>query len=190
MDIQSKHTTNRCNFIYALCSMSLYSWYNYSLYDPINNSFFTPYYHTGTLFLLYLMWDTYHMMISKHILFRTDLLIHHALSFTITAMSLNNNVLLTSHYIIIECISLMNDILKNKPRLLKLYRTFCVCVIRTPLSLWFWYDYIPTIMYPHWKLTLTHNHYSYMKLFIHDFSFFFVLYDVFILWKLYKSKKN
>ena len=98
--------------------------------------------------------------------------------------------LLMSHYIIIECISLMNDILKNKPQLLKLYRTFCVCVIRTPLSLWFWYHYIPTIIIPHWKLTLTHNHYSYMKLFIQDSSFFFVLYDIFILWKLYKSKKN
>ncbi len=40
MDIQTEHMKKRCYFISAMCGMSLYSWYNYSLFDPINNSFF------------------------------------------------------------------------------------------------------------------------------------------------------
>lgn len=40
MNIQTEHMKRRCYFISAICGMSLYTWYNYSLFDPINNSFF------------------------------------------------------------------------------------------------------------------------------------------------------
>jgi hypothetical protein len=187
MDIQTEHMKRRCYFISTMCSMSLYSWYNYSLFDPIDNSFITPYYQNGLLFLFYLGWDTYHM-ITKPILFRTDLIIHHIMSFIITTSSINNNTLQMSNYMIIECISLMNYIWRNDPQLLKSYRTLCILSIRSPLSLWFYFYYTPTIMYPHWKYTLTYNHYLYLKL-IYDMSIFFMFYDIFILWKLYKPKK-
>ncbi len=68
----TEHMKRRCYFISEMCGMSLYSWYNYSLFDPLNNSFFTPYYQNCLLMMFYLGWDTYHM-INKHILFRTDL---------------------------------------------------------------------------------------------------------------------
>jgi hypothetical protein len=186
MDIQTEHMKQRCYFISAMCGMSMYSWYNYSLFDPINNSFFTPYYQNGLLFLFYLCWDTISMF-RNPILFRTDLLIHHTMSLVFTASSINNNTLQMSNFMILECISLMNYIWRNNPKLLKMYRFFCVFYIRTPLTLWFWYYYNPTIMYPYWKYTLTHNHYLYMKT-LYDMSIFFVFYDMFILWKLYKQK--
>ena len=126
---------------------------------------------------------------NKHILYRTDLIIHHTMSFIITASSINNNALLMSNYMILECISLMNYVWRNNPYLLKLYRTFCICIIRTPLTLWFLYYYVPSIMAPYWKNTLSYNHYLYMKI-LYDMALFFVFYDMFILWKLYKPIKH
>jgi len=188
--IQNEHMKHRCYFISAMCSISLYTWYNYSLFDPVVNDYFTPYYQNGLLFIIYLLWDTYHMTLSKNkcVLLRRELIIHHTVSIIITASSINNNPLQMSNYIILECVSLMNYIYRNNPRLLKMYRTFCICVIRTPLSLWFFLYYNPNIMYPYWKLSLTHTHYLYMKL-LYDMASFFVFYDIFILWKLYKPKK-
>ena len=40
MDIQIEHMNQRLFFIQAMFCMSLYNWYNYSLFDTINNSFF------------------------------------------------------------------------------------------------------------------------------------------------------
>ena len=156
MDIQIEHMKQRCYFISAMCGMSLYSWYNYSLFDPIDNSFLTPYYHNGLLFLFYLGQDTYHM-ITKPVLFRTELMIHDTMSVIITLFSINNNTLQMSNYMILECISLMNYVWRNNPYLLKVYRTICICVIRTPMTVWFYY-YSPIIMYPYWENNLTYNY--------------------------------
>jgi hypothetical protein len=189
--IQNDHMKSRCYFMSAMCGLSLYGWFNYSLFDAINNNFFTPYYQNGLLFLLYLLWDTYHMTLStnKHILFRKDMLIHHTMSFVITASSINNNALQMSNYMILECISLMNYVWRNNPKYLKIYRTCCICFVRTPLSLWFWSYYTPNIVYPYWKQTLSYNHYLYMKT-LYDIALFFVFYDMFILYKLYKPNKH
>ena len=186
MDIQTEHMKNRCYFISVMCGMSLYSWYNYSLFDPINNSIFTPYYQNGLLFIFYLVWDTYHM-IDKAILYRTDLIIHHTISLILTTSSINNNTLQLSNYMILECVSLMNYIWRNNPNLLKVYRTLCIFCIRLPMTFWMWY-YTLKFMYPYWKVTLTYNHYLYMKT-LYSMAIFFVFYDMFILWKLYKPKK-
>ncbi len=92
---------------FPLCGMSLYSWYNYSLFDPIDNIFITPYYQSCWLMLFYLGWDTYHM-ITKPILFRTDLMMHHALaSFTYITFS-HICSLQMGNILIMECISLVN----------------------------------------------------------------------------------
>jgi hypothetical protein len=92
MDIQTEHMKYRCYFISVMCGMSLYNWYNYSLFDPIDNSFFTPYYQNCILMLFYLGWDTYHM-IRTPILFRTDLMIHHCVT-AIGGVSYINNITL------------------------------------------------------------------------------------------------
>jgi hypothetical protein len=187
--IRAEHTKKRCYFIYAMCTMSLYSWCNYSIFDldPVNSNvhFFTPYYQNCLLMLFYLGWDTYHMTLSKHrkILYRKDLIVHHFIS-TFTYLSFTNiTPLQLSNILIMECISAMNDVLKNNARLLKLYRTLCIFFVRMPLSLWSCLYYIPyykKIMLPNdvFKTTLSTT-----------LLIFFMCYDVFILWKLYKPNK-
>ncbi len=182
MDVQVEHMRHRCLFICAMCSASLFGWYNYSLFDPIDNSFFTPYYQNDLLFLFYLGWDTYHM-IRTPVLFRSDLMIHHAMALIFAASCLNNNALQMSCYLMLECVSLMNYTLRHHPRALTLYRLFCICIIRMPLTLWFYFCYNATIMYPYWKTTRTHGGYLYLRV-LHDIAICFVFYDMFLLWKL------
>ena len=187
MDIQTEHTKQRCCFISAMCGMSLYSMYNYSLFDPIDNSFFTPYYQNCLLMLFYLGWDTYRM-ITQHILYRTDLMIHHSVSAVIVLSYINNATLQLSYLLIMECISLMNFYWRNNRQLLKLYRTLCILCIRMPLSMWAGLYYNPTILYPYWKKTRTYNRYLYLIIMGNTF-FFYIIYDMFILWKLYKPTR-
>ena len=170
---------HRCYFISVMCGMSLYSWYNYSLFDPINNSFFTPYYQNCLLLLFYLGWDTYHM-ITKPILFRTDLMIHHSITAFGGVSYINNISLQLSNVTIMECISLMNYIWRNNPQVLKLYRTICIFCISIPLSLWMWFYYNPTIAKPYWIITIPHTHYYFLNLIITNVYFFILSYDVFI----------
>ena len=187
--IQYNHMKTRCYFISAMCSMSLYSWYNYSLFDPVIINFFTPYYQNCLLMLFYLGWDTYKMTLSEHktILFRTDLIIHHIISLIIYLSYINNTTLQISHVLIMECISLMNYIWKDNPQILNIYRTCCILLVRMPLSFWFWLYYNPNIMYPFWKLTREYNHYVYLKTLVNIYLFF-IFYDVYILWKIYQPK--
>ena len=191
--IRAEHTKKRCYFIYAMCTMSLYSWCNYSIFDldPVNSNvhFFTPYYQNCLLMLFYLGWDTYHMTLSKHrkILYRKDLIVHHFIA-TFTYLSFTNiTPLQLSNNLIMECISAMNDVLKNNARLLKLYRTFCIFFVRIPLSLWYCLYYIPyykKIMFPN------HGPNDVCKVILSTTLFiFFIFYDVFILRKLYKPNK-
>ncbi len=174
-----------------MCSMSVYNWVNYSVFDPIDNSICTPYYHSGLLFLFYLGWDTYHMTMSsnRHVLYRTDLMIHHIFSFILTSSSLNNSALHVSNYMLAECISLMNYTWRNNPRLLNTYRTACILLVRAPMSIWFWVHYHPTYLFPYWELSRTPNHYLYLCR-LYNCTCFFLFYDMFILWKIYKPKKS
>ena len=187
MDIQTEHMKQRCYFISAMCGMSLYNWYNYSLFDPINNSFFTPYYQNCLLMLFYLAWDT-KRMIETPILFRTDLMIHHSVTTVVYLSYINNTTLQLSNVLIMECISLMNYVWRNNPKLLKLYRTFCIFCIRMPLSLWLWLYYNPNILYPYLEIRRHHYHYLYLSM-LGNVYLFFVVYDMIILWKLYKPKR-
>lgn len=186
MDIQIEHMQRRCYFISVMCGMSLYSWYNYSLFDPLNNSFFTPYYQNCLLMLFYLGWDTY-QMIRTPLLFRTDLMIHHSITLVVYLSCINHIPLQLSNVLIMESISLMNYVWKNNPLLLKIYRSICIFCIRMPTSLWFWLYYNPTISYPAWNMTQTRNWYVYLYTMSNIFAFF-IAYDLFILWKLYKPK--
>ena len=188
MQIQDEHMKKRCCFISAMCGLSLYSWYNYSLFDTIDNNPYTPYYQNGVLFLLYLGWDTYHMFASR-VLYRTDLVIHHVFAFVLTGSSLNNCALSVSDYMIMECISLMNYTWRNNPRLLNMYRIACVLLVRVPLTLWFITYYHPTYLFPYWESTRTPSHYLYLY-WLYKATYFFLLYDMLILWKIYNNNKR
>jgi hypothetical protein len=49
--------------------------------------------------------------------------------------------------------------------------------------------YNPTVMHPHFQRTRTHNHYLYLSTLCNVYAFF-VIYDMFILLKLYKRNEN
>lgn len=127
-------------------------------------------------------------MIINPILYRTDLIIHHSVSTVVYISYINNTTLQMSNVLIMECISLMNYILINNPQLLKLYRTLCIFCIRMPLSLYMWLYYNPNIMYKYLKTMRTSSHYLYLST-LGNIYLFFIVYDMFILWKLYKPKK-
>ena len=190
LDLQNKHMKHRCYFISAMCSMSLYSWYNYSLFDPINNRFFTPYYQNCLLMLCYLGWDIYHM-ITTPVLFRTELMMHHYATLVVYLSFINNVSLEASNVLIMECISLMNYVWRNNPPLLKLYRTLCILCVRVPLSLWLLLYYSPNIIIPYYKQLQLHSiHYLYLST-LHSYGWImYIIYDMFILWKLYKPSKR
>jgi hypothetical protein len=180
----------RCYFISAMCGLSLYNWYAYSLFDPINNSFFTPYYQNCLLMLFYLGWDTYQMTMStnKNMLFRTDLIIHHAVTTVVYLSYINNSALQIDHVLVMESISLMNYIWRNNPDRLKVWRTGCIFLIRMPLSFWCLLYYNPYVIYPQLKQMRGRLHMLYIS-YLGNIYLFFIAYDIFILYKLYKPVK-
>ena len=123
-DVQTEHMKKRCYCILIMCFMSIYNWYKNPIFSPINNNFYTFYYQTCLFMLCYLCWDTYHMVfsINKSLLFRTDLMVHHIITFIIFLSGINYFALQLNNYLIMECISLMNYVWRNNPKLLKLYR--------------------------------------------------------------------
>jgi hypothetical protein len=191
LTIRNEHMKYRCYFIYVMCSASLYSWYNYSLFDPILNSFFTLYYQNCLLMLFYLLWDTYHMTLSTNraLLYRTDLIIHHAVSGVACSSLINNTALGFSNCLIMESISALNYVWRENPRALNIYRTFCILLIRIPMSLWYVNYYVPIIALPYLEENRTYNHYLYLRM-IGYTPVFFICYDAHILWKIYKPKSK
>lgn len=189
LTIRNEHMKHRCYFISVMCSASLYNWYNYSLFDPVINSIFTAYYQNCLLMLFYLCWDTYHMTLSPNrlLLYRTDLVIHHAVTLAIYLSYINNTSLQMSNVLIMESISLMNYTWRNRPELLNIYRTACILLVRMPLSFWFWLYYNPNVIFPYLKDTRSHNYYLYLRA-LGNLYCFFICYDIYILWKLHKSK--
>ncbi len=189
-DVQTEHMKKRCYCILVLCSMSIYNWYNNSIFAPINNNFNTLYYKTCLFMLFYLCWDTYHMVfsINKSVLFRTDLMIHHIITFTIFCSCINYGALQMNNYLSMECISLMNYTWRNNPTLLKVYRTLCILFIRIPLISWYFLYYNPDIRLPFLKNYFSLYEY-YLIYFIDKFHIFFIVYDIFILLKLFKPNK-
>ena len=138
--------------------------------------------------LFYLGWDTYHM-ITNPILFRTELIIHHSISFFTYITFTHICPLQLSNILVCECISLMNNVWRYNPRILKMYRTFCILCVRLPLWIWMWVYYFPTYILTHYKIILSYNHYLYFSI-AGKIMLFFIMYDLFILWKLYKPIKH
>jgi hypothetical protein len=191
LTISDEHMRKRCLFMSALCGMSMYGWYNYSLFDPISNNVYTTYYQNCLFMLFYLGWDTYHMTVgpNKRILFRTDLIIHHSLCLVIYSSYINHITLQMSNYTIMECISVMNYTWRNNPRLLHIYRVLCIVLLRIPLISWNIVYYNPQIGLPFLRDKLPTYHYNYLY-YLEKFHLFFIIYDMFILWKIYKQLKR
>lgn len=184
---------HRCYFISALCALSIYNWYNYGLstvtnnnndssedndrsINNNNNNYFNSYYSNCLLMIFYLCWDTFHMLLSsnRRILFRTDLIIHHIVTLFTVLYFINSIPLQISNTIIMECISLLNHVWKDDKKKLNLYRTLCILLVRVPCSYFFiFYNRNNIVNFPYTKI----NGY-----------WFFIFYDAFILWKLYKPK--
>ncbi len=148
-----------------MCGLSLYNWYAYSMFDLEVHDFYTPYYQNCLLMLVYLGWDTYQMTMSanRQQLFRTDLIIHHAVTTIVYLSYINNVPLEISNVLIMESISLMNYIWRNNPGRLKTWRICCIFLIRIPLSLWLMLYYNPKYAYPHFYQTRTYYHALYLS---------------------------
>lgn len=188
MDIQIQHTKYRCNMISIMLGLSLYGWYNYSLFDPISNDLFTSYYLNCVFMLFYLGWDVYYML-SMTVLFRMDLIIHHFLTFGTFLLFMNICPLQLSNMMIMESISLMNYYWKNHPKLLKIYRMFCIWFIRCPVWFWTWIYYFPNYVLPHYKNIISHNHYTLLSILMR-MLLFCSFYDIFLIYKMFKCKKK
>ena len=191
LTISDEHMRKRCLFMSALCGMSMYGWYNYSLFVPISNNVYTSYYQNCLFMLFYLGWDTYHMTVgpNKRVLFRTDLMIHHSICLVIFSSYINHTPLQMSNYTIMECISLMNYTWRNNPRLLNMYRILCIGLLRIPLISWHLVYYNPQISLPFLRDKLPTYHYNYLY-YLEKFQWFFIIYDMFILCKIYKQLKR
>jgi len=191
LDVKNKHMKHRCCFIFTLCSLSLYTWYNNcsrsdTVYMSTHNDNdhrvsrfhrLTPQYLNCLLVGFYLSWDMYCMTLSsnRRILFRTDLIIHHVVTLGTILNYMNYIPLELSKIIIMECISLMNYTWRDNKKKLNLYRTFCILFVRMPLSFFF-------ILYK----SNTIARFPYTQI---NGYWFFIFYDAFILWKIYKPKK-
>ena len=185
--IQDVHMKHRCMWLSVMCGLSVYTWYNYSLYEPIQTDLYTPYVLNGAIFICYLSWDTYKMIMDAR-LYRTDLLIHHNTALIITCSCITTTPLQMSNYMIMESISLLNYPLRDYPQILNLYRTAIIISLRMPLSVWFWIYYNPKYGLPVLQQALTPSHYIWLKCILNSY-WFFLLYDLFILYKIYKPKK-
>lgn len=185
--IQEEHMKNRCYFVSTLFGLSVYGWYNYSLFDPIIVDVYTSYYQSCLLMLFYLGWDTYHMTLgpNRSILYRSDLMIHHSISSVVFMVTLPIIPIFTNHLLIMECISIFNYALRNNQNVLNVYRILCIVIVRIPLILYSYCVFVPGVLEPHLKsLTVYYPQYI---LFTYTMLLTFIVYDINILWRIYKK---
>lgn len=183
-NVHNKHMKYRCYCLFTSCILSLHTWYIYpSLFitdfNVSNNleiNSFLNLYHKNYFLGIHILWDVCSMTLSQNrkILFRTDLMIHHATLLFLLFKYFNILPIIWSKFTIVECISVMNYIWRNNKNLLKIYRTFCILFIRIPLSLLFFFNFYNndinnTIEFPYFKSLC-----------------FMIIYDAYIIWKLYK----
>ena len=142
------------------------------------------------LFLLYLSWDSYEMVFGKHrtILYRTDLMIHHVISFLFTAgIGVCYMPTFGSKSLFVETLSSMNYIWRRKRDEMKLYyyRLFILLFIRDPYIIVMIYRTLsdPDTMYTEIaNRTNTSIRSCYLTVaFIHGF---FLVYDMILLNKI------
>jgi hypothetical protein len=112
-------------------------------------------------------------------LFRVDLQIHHiigSIAFGFMAMYIP---IPGSMALINECISLLNNVLRNHPYWLNRYRLFCILCIRLPVCGFFTLYYIPYRFYE-FKGSLTDDEYWFVYN-AHKINYLFLLYDFYLI---------
>jgi len=181
VSIRDEHMLYRCYFMTIMCSVSLYTWSNYSLSTTPINELYTPYYQNCLFFILYLLWDTYKMILSsqRNILFRKDLIIHHIVSL-FSYSNFHYKSLQMSNVLIAECMSLMNYKWRHNRQLLNLYRIFCILFIRFPLNFYFIVYHNPVLVYPFTNIKINNTPYAII----------FFSYDVHTLWQIYSNNNK
>jgi hypothetical protein len=182
--IKDTHMKHRCWIIFTMFSLSLYNWVNYSMFEtPIINNISKPYYWNCLLFLIYLLWDTYKMTLSKHktILYRTDLLLHHIYSFIMFSSLINWVSLNGSYKLIMECISLLNYVWKEPKYFywLNYYRLVCIFLIRIPVFFTLSFYILPYYTFPYYK-SVSYFDYLYIYYLYYGF-YFFIIYDLYLI---------
>ncbi len=182
MDIK-QHMTKRLYFLSAMCSLSVYTWTSYSVFEPMEINFWTIPYQNCLLFLFYLAWDTWSMYCNKS-LFRQDLLIHHLIGSLIFGSMSFYIPVQGSMGLINECISLMNNTLSGK--WLTWYRLSCILFIRLPVCAFFTLYYIPYRFYE-FKGVLTDEEYWFVY-YAHKVNYLFLLYDFYLIKTIMRKK--
>jgi len=174
----------RCYLMWAMCGMSLYNWYAYSLFEPIENQIWKPYYFNCVLFIYYLFWDSYKMLLSsdRKILYRTDLMIHHGISLFTYLTVTNYSALQLALVMIMECISLLNYILRSRPKTLAYYRLLCILLVRIPMCL-----YMLNYNWHYFPFLVDYEYYCSYMYYARNIYFLFLLYDAYLLKQLHKN---
>jgi hypothetical protein len=177
--IRDQHMKNRCKILFIMCSISSYCWYKYEFLTNISPNFLDIFYQNYILFVLYLLWDTYMMCLSKNKknLFRLDLFIHHIVGLICCILGYYE-IIYANHTIIMECISLMNYTLKNNFYMLNIYRTLSILLVRLPICSYTFY----IIFYGHIEFLKKETHKNILFL----ISIFFMIYDFYNLTMIYR----
>ena len=177
--VANNHMKQRCYFIWIMCGLSLYSTNRYSIFNHPPNAIMTPYYHNCLLFIVYLLWDFYAMIGSskRKILFRTDLCIHHTVSLLSVLSVMQFSSLIYSNFLLMECISALNYVLRKKEHCLMLnyYRLGCIFFVRMPT--WIYYFSILDSLFQH-------TEYAKYAYYLKYFLLFFICYDMILVRKI------
>jgi len=185
--IRDNHMFYRCNVMFLMCGLSLYGWYNNSIFDfPLVNNIYSPYYINSCIFIAYLLWDTYKMLLSKNraILYRNDLVIHHVVNLVIYSNLQNNSIqgvyLFGSHFLLAECISVFNYVLREPQWsiILNYYRLGCIMFIRMPIWLLMYLYYFPYVY--SYSIYVDYNE-RLVVWYLKQVALFFILYDAYLL---------
>ena len=184
-EIRAKHMFYRCNFMFLMCGLSLYTSLYYSIFDiPLKNTIDKPYYINCIFFIVYLLWDTYKMLLSNDrvILYRKDLLIHHCVSIILYTSTIQYASLTGSNVLIMESISTLNYILREQKWATKLnyYRLGCIVFIRVPICIYYYFYYYPYFLFKSREYIEDIALKKYIWYVQQTFIFFF-LYDVYLL---------
>jgi hypothetical protein len=187
--IKETNMKYRCICMSTMCAISLYNWFNYSLFDPIINEISYPYYQNCLLFIFYLIWDLQQMTVSpyKLILYRKDLVIHHIFSLLLVSGAMPYASLQCSHVILMECLSIMNYTWRNHKyyRHLNYYRLLCIFSVRLPICLYMMYYVNPIYIIPYYKSI---SYIKFLCAYYLNYSFYFyIFYDLFLIKQIYKN---
>jgi hypothetical protein len=187
--IKESNLKYRCICMSIMCAISLYNWFNYSLFGPIINEISYPYYQNCLLFIFYLLWDLHQITMSpyKMVLYRKDLVIHHVFSLLFVSGGISYSSLQCSHVILMECLSIMNYTWRNHKyyRHLNYYRLFCIFFIRLPICIYMMYYVNPIYFIPYYKSI---SYPQFLCAYYLNYSlYFYIFYDLFIIKQIYRN---